>query len=124
MRIVPIMVVLVLGLCVSCRQRREDNSRMMAEQLYGKTVNLIKLYQDSVRNAKDSVSVLRMTEDINDKLSKVNFQFPPETDYAMTEEENDSIMHMMERFENLSQTRLEQLAPKVAELSDSVKSES
>jgi len=82
----------------SCHGNKDDNSHAMARQLFSKSISLIRIYTDSIRNATDSTSFKRMTEGFEDKIAKINFQFPPDTYLKMTEEENDSIIKMLDRF--------------------------
>lgn len=70
----------------------------MAAQLFAKSKALIELYTDSVKNVADSASFLRMINAFDNKLSKVNFQFPPDTDLDLTFEENDTIIRMLDKY--------------------------
>lgn len=85
-----------VGIATSCRDAREDNSHVMARQLFTKSVNVIRIYTDSIRNVSDSASFKRMTEGFEESIVKVNFQFPPDTDLKMTEAENDSLINLLD----------------------------
>lgn len=81
---------------VSCRNGKDDNGHAMARQLFMKSVSLIRTYTDSIGNVSDSASFQRMTRGFEDNIVKVNFQFPPDTDLRMTQEENDSLINMLD----------------------------
>lgn len=73
----------------------------MAEQLFIKSVKLITAYTDSIGNTTDSTAFNRMRNEFDEKLAKVNFQFPPDTDLSLTEEENDSLVRLLEKLRNV-----------------------
>lgn len=93
----------LIGLCIctslftSCRNNDKRIDHTVADQLFAKSVKLIELYTDSIANASDSASFNRMVKDFDEKIAKVNFQFPANTDLQMTHDENDSIIHMLDR---------------------------
>lgn len=87
-----------LILSAGCRNQGNERDHAMAAQLFAKSKALIELYTDSVKNVADSASFLRMINAFDNKLSKVNFQFPPDTDLDLTFEENDSIIRMLDKY--------------------------
>lgn len=95
-----------------CREAK-GNDRAMAEQLFAKSERIVRLYTDSVRHVRDSASLHRMEEGVNARLSNINYQFPSDTDLRLTEEENDSLIKLMDRLTSLineKHTQLELLA--------------
>ena len=91
--------VLCISLCTlfSCRNNDNKNDHIMAEQLFLKSTRLIEVYTDSIRDVQDSMSFHRMRNEFDDKLAKINFQFPPDTDLKLTQEENDSLIRMLQK---------------------------
>ena len=79
-----------------CRRDNKDTDHAMAAQLFGKSVSLINLYTDSMRTARDSAALKRMTNDFDERLAKINFQFPADTDIHLTEQENDSLIKLLD----------------------------
>lgn len=92
-----------IALCFlsSCSHRDSKNDHAMAEQLFIKSVKLITAYTDSIGNTTDSTAFNRMRNEFDEKLAKVNFQFPPDTDLSLTEEENDSLVRLLEKLRNV-----------------------
>lgn len=80
-----------------CRKSDSKQDHAMAAQLFAKSVGTIRAYTDSLKAANDSASLRRLKEGINEKLAKINFQFPADTDLQMTEDENDSLISMIDR---------------------------
>lgn len=37
-----------------------------------------------------------MNEDFQDKITKINFEFPPETDLDLSQQENDSLVNLLD----------------------------
>lgn len=93
----------VASLCVlpACRNSGENHDHAVAEQLFQKSLRLIELYTDSMKNVSDSASYRRMKNDFDEKLAKVNFQFPADTDLHLTQEENDSLAKILDKFVKL-----------------------
>lgn len=100
-------------LCMTGCREADGNDRTMAEQLFAKSERIVRMYTDSVRNVRDSASLHRMEEGVNARLSNINYQFPSDTDLRLTEEENDSLIKLMDRLTSLineKHTQLELLA--------------
>lgn len=93
----PAVIFLFLIIISACKINKHEKDHEMSSQLFSKTVQLINHYTDSINNTQDSASLKRMKIQFNDKLAKVNFQFPADTDLGLTQEENDCIIHMLDR---------------------------
>lgn len=100
---------LVLCLLASCRKEERETDRESGEHLFELSERLIKTYADSLEIAPDTTALLRMEKSLTDKMAKVNFQFPPNTDLTLTEEENDSLAQMMKRFREKYDVRLKEM---------------
>lgn len=89
----------------SCGHRDTADKYDLAGQLFRKSVNIIKVYIDSISCASDSAALRSITVNFNNKLTALNFEFPADTDLTLNEEENDSLIHMLERFGRAKQQR-------------------
>lgn len=89
---------LSLFVMAGCRNVGDQRDHASARQLFLKSVRLIELYTDSLINVSDSASYRRLKDDFDEKLAKVNFQFPADTDMWLTQEENDSLARMLDNF--------------------------
>lgn len=76
------------------------------EVLYQELSELVKNYTDSLRSAPDSAAAAAIANRFEARLAKVNYNYPPETDFKMTEEQNDSLFAILGRFAEL-RNRLE-----------------
>lgn len=99
-------------------KRRGDE----VSSLYSHSVSLIKSYTDSMKLATDSARVNALAENLEIRLTSLNFKYPADTDLLMTEGENDTLAMMVSKFVKLKKERLYQFAhPIVRSDSDSVK---
>lgn len=84
-------------LIAGCSEKNNSNDHAMASQLFQKSANLIQLYTDSVKNSTDSAMLKRMSVEFDERIAKINFQFPSDIDLQLTEEENDSLIKLMDK---------------------------
>lgn len=59
--------------------------------------------------AKDSMSVGELSERFEARMAKINSSYPPETDFSMTEQENDTLKVLLEKYAAVRDSRLEKL---------------
>lgn len=116
-----IFVVLSLAL-VGCAAIEEKENRSAADNLFNKSVELIKLFTDSLSSASDSVAVYRILGNYDHDISKLNYEFPPDTDYLLTEEENDSLIKLMDNMIKIKKDKLKSFSLPLS--SDSIPSDS
>lgn len=107
-----IYILPLLTLCISagCREDRHNSKRDQAVNLYYKSVNLIRLYTDSIGMAKDSATLLGMSDRFAKKMTDLNFQFPSETDLEISEGENDTLTNLTSKYVMLRDSLLYRFA--------------
>lgn len=81
-----------------CGKKEESHDHDVAKQLFEKSVRMISVYIDSVNNASDSAALKSIVKNFNVKITRLNFEFPPETDLELNEDENDSLIRMHKHF--------------------------
>lgn len=82
----------------ACGISSEDTPAKLARELYEKTLKLNATYTDSMRVAKDSATVLRLSKDYETALTNLNFEYPADTDLEMSEGENDTLVNINLRY--------------------------
>lgn len=107
--IIPIMF-LVCIIIASCTHEKRNAKREYATTLYYRSVSMIKLYTDSMMAARDSITVLGLSERLNNQLTVLNFDCPSDTDLEITEGENDTLMMLTDRIVNLRDSLLYRFA--------------
>lgn len=124
MKNLNILAIVILGMTFmfSCHGNKNQGNHEVARQLFMKSMYLTEEYIDSLENAKDSASVSMMVEHFNLKITTVNYQFPPDTDLDLSEEENDSLIRMFKRMDSIVNKKLKYFAGQLA--NDSIHSDS
>lgn len=89
--------ILILGFG-ACGGNQEDKLRADARALYERTVKLNRAYSDSIVQARDSATLDRLDAAYEAALEKLNFGFPAETDYGISEGENDTLRSLSARY--------------------------
>lgn len=113
--------IMIVLMCLSCSRRHEPISHEDAGKMFEKSINLLILYTDSISNAADSTQVEGLLNAYEYKINAINFEFPPDTDLRLTEEENDSLIKMTDRLVAARKERLKHFSqPPVINVSDSV----
>ncbi|MBD5289094.1 MAG: hypothetical protein HDS26_00220 [Bacteroides sp.] len=100
----------LLGCYMSgCRNESEKNRTGEARALFEASAAMIRSYTDSLRVAKDSASVQELTDHFENAIAKLNFSYPPDTDVALSEYENDTLAMLIDRYLEARQSRLKEL---------------
>lgn len=105
-RISAILFILLLIPLNSCRKKEDYSLRESAIQLYSDSYKLIMTYSDSMALCKDSASVSRIDSRFEKLISEVNFRYPSNTCYEMSEDENDTIASMTTKYVHLRDSLL------------------
>lgn len=122
MRTILTTAILAMTLLPSCHHNNNQGNHEVARQLFMKSMYLTEEYIDSLEQARDSASINRIVENFNLKITTVNYQFPPDTDLELSEEENDSLIRMFKRMDSTVEKKLKAFAGKSA--SDSIAADS
>ncbi len=94
----------------SCKEKTDKNSHIHAAHLFEKSIVLLRAYTDSLSTARDSAHVESLARAYESKINAVNFEFPPETDLKLTQEENDSLIKLTDRLVAARRDRLKYFA--------------
>lgn len=74
----------------------------------------MRLYTDSITHAKDSASLLALMQRYDDSLTKLNYEYPANSDILIDEGENDTIKMLSMRIVHLRDSLLLRMSGKVA----------
>lgn len=101
---------LLLGLVfVSCAREQEEQSREESIKLYRSISSLAETYIDSLENAKDTLALNSLMERFENRLDDINYAVIPDTDYSLSEDENDTIFMLLTQVMAARRTRMEEL---------------
>ncbi|MCH5236348.1 MAG: hypothetical protein J1E95_00940 [Muribaculaceae bacterium] len=104
----------------SCNVRKEHDNREEPEKLFTKTIEFLSESISKIEEMNDSNDVSNLIENVDKGLTAINFSVPPATDYKLSEQENDSIIKLMESFKLKVKQRYQQLSRKETSEADSI----
>lgn len=112
MRKLLYVVTLMTGLFIlgACQEKKPTPQETAAPELYRSVVGVLRGYSDSIARAKDSAGVNRLMERLTEELTGINFNQPANTDWSLSEDENDSIYQLTTRLMKLRDERLKKLS--------------
>lgn len=101
------MIVIVgASLLPGCRAKEDNTRELNAVALFERSRYATRLYTDSLGLARDSATVLRLSKDLEDEITRLNYSFPSETYLGMTEGANDTLIRLTDRFAALRDSLL------------------
>ncbi len=111
----------------NCSKETKHKDRSNAKDMYERICELTKEYTEKVADSPDSASWAAICVEFEDKLDKVNFNYPPDTDLLLTEGQNDTIYSLMTAYLEARDGRIHRILHPVIEtdtlsVSDSVMS--
>jgi len=86
------------AILAGCAKKAPDSNREEARQLFSKSIGLIKRYTDSISAARDSTSLFDLDNRFNTSLANLNFEYPSDTDLALSEGENDTLANVTMKY--------------------------
>lgn len=107
-----------------CRKEQSTGSHEEAARLYAKICKATALYTDSILHAKDTTTLYALLERFEDRLEAINYEALPDTDYNLTEGENDTISMALDSLISARIRRLRELGERKALAIDSVSADS
>lgn len=113
----------VIQITVACQHKETSQLEIEADQLYHKSVELTKHYTDSMAKAKDSTTVIRLSQGLEDKITKLNYEYRPEAYLEISQGQNDTLTNLTLRFASMRDSLLYQLSKPVVETNDSIEND-
>ncbi len=99
MNLKPLIIIGVpFLLCPSCAEKKTETLSPEARDLFRKSSDLIRSYTDSIGKAKDSVTWAAIDRRFEDRLTKLNYSYPPDTDLHLSQGENDTLFALTTRY--------------------------
>lgn len=93
-----------------CKEVVTTPQEEAAPALFDGTVKKLAATIDSLKSARDSASVDNLMANLLVNLTRLNFDYPANTDLELSEDENDSISKLTSRLLKLRDERLKSLS--------------
>ena len=120
-----IAILSLVCLCVTgCSKEKKHVDRSDAKKMFERICKLTSEYTDILANSADSSSWAKATSEYEEKLDKINFSFPPDTDLLLTEGQNDTIHTLMLAYIKARDERIHEILYPVAEVDSLVDGDS
>lgn len=85
----------ILFLLSGCNKNKGADLPDPASELFISSANAILEFTKQLEHAKDSLEVDSISIQFEKELIRINFSFPPQTDYKISEQDNDSLYKLL-----------------------------
>lgn len=85
----------------ACKKQESEVKENPAHQLYSQSVKLLHKNINKIKSAKSRKELDSLYSDFENEITTLNLSYPPETDFKMTEAENDSLTLLTFRLKHL-----------------------
>ncbi len=99
-----------------CKPEKNIKDRSEATEMFGKICKLTKEYTDRLTDSPDSAAWALLCNEFEEKLDKISFSYPPDTDLLLTEGQNDTIHSLMLEYIQARDGRIHDILYPVVEL--------
>ncbi|MDE5871007.1 MAG: hypothetical protein K2H22_03535 [Muribaculaceae bacterium] len=107
-----------------CTQERDRKDRAQATEMFHRICRLTEDYIERLETAQDSASWATACIEYEDKLEKISFSYPPDTDLLLTEGQNDTIHSLMQEYVGARERRIHGILHPVVEVDSLAASDS
>lgn len=109
------VILLAVIMLASCSSEKQKKDRSGADDMFGKISALVTDYTLKVSEASDSASWAEACSEFEEKLDKINFSYPPDTDILLTEGQNDTIQSLIQEYVKARDLRIHELLHPIIE---------
>ncbi|MDE6551652.1 MAG: hypothetical protein K2K98_01630 [Muribaculaceae bacterium] len=104
-----VLMALLASVCIGvagCAQEKKKKDRSQATEMYERICKLTEDYTDRLQNAPDSADWASVCSEFEEKLDKITFSYPPDTDLLLTEGQNDTINILLQEYVKMRERRI------------------
>ncbi|MDE6510765.1 MAG: hypothetical protein K2L00_01540 [Muribaculaceae bacterium] len=109
-KVLTVILVAVCLMSTGCKRESEDRDRTQAEEMYARICELTKEYTAKLQTAPDTTDWAATCNEFEEKLDKISFSYPPDTDILLTEGQNDTIYTLMQEYAKERRRRIHGLS--------------
>lgn len=100
-------VLAILGTVLAgCKSESKEKDRSDADKMFARICKLTKEYTEKLSEAPDSATWAEVYNEFEDKLEKISFSYPPDTDLLLTEGQNDTIQNLLEEIVKVKKEKI------------------
>lgn len=111
------LVAILSFICVlGCTTEKKSMDRSEATDMFNRICSLTKEYTEKFSEVPDSSGWATICNEFEDKLDKISFSYPPDTDLLLTEGQNDTIHALMLDYIRMRDDRIHEILYPVIEL--------
>lgn len=108
----------LMAVCIlagGCNKEKGSRDRTEASEMFSRICELTKEYTGRLEVAPDSADWATLCSEFEEKLDKISFSYPPDTDLLLTEGQNDTIHSLMQEYVRVRRERIDGLLHPVIE---------
>lgn len=105
-----IMLIFSLFFLNACKKKEISEKVDESQSLFQQSVNLIIEITNQYKESKDSLAIDSLNRLFEKRITDINFSVPPETDYKLTEQDNDSLYKLIQSMKEIKDKRLLELS--------------
>lgn len=94
----------------ACGKNESTVKNEDAERLFNESVKVISYFDSRIKMAKDSTEMDSLFNQYEKQITDLNFSVAPQTDFKLSEEENDSLFKLMEQLVATKNEKLRMLS--------------
>lgn len=121
---VIISVILSLFIVSGCTQEKKYKDRSEADEMFNRICKLTIDYTEKLTDSPDSAEWAKSCKEFEEKLDKISFSYPPDTDLLLTEGQNDTIHSLMLEYVKARDERIHAILNPIVELDSLIDSDS
>lgn len=123
-RIMLAVIALVCLCAFGCTKEKSRKDRSEATAMYERICKLTVEYTEKLEAAPDSADWASIGAEFEEKLDKISFSYPPDTDLLLTEGQNDTIHELMQEYVKARVERIHGILHPLAEADSSAVTDS
>ena len=89
-----------------CAREKNRKDRSEAVDMYERICRLTEEYTEKLKSAPDSADWVVICTEFEERLDKISFSYPPDTDLLLTEGQNDTIHALLRELVKVRENRI------------------
>ena len=100
------LIAIICSCLAGCKTENKVKDRSDADKMFARICKLTQEYTEKLSEASDSATWAQVYNEFEDKLEKISFSYPPDTDLLLTEGQNDTIQNLLEEIVKVKKEKI------------------